>query len=290
MAEVYHVTKRGETRKCEAEAGNCPLGGQHFDTNEEANAYRDGLMAGQTYADVTKKSAKPKIPVETYRHPQGKVATVRNGILTVTKDGKLTKSSATIDKLRDGHGRWVRDDSIAAPETQRPQGRPAPKLPKDSEGVKNPDKRELTPREKAIVQKGYPVNTKLDPSKSLELEDRPGRPTHMSRAVLPTQTRFNPHTAGEGNEYVEIWNKGGETSYLVVEGETRGGRKTHRMIAGWESEKDSAIGDTFPLEHDQTQARIGEGTWKIIGAFRGGTDRAATGEIPDRSIPLYTYK
>lgn len=289
MGTAYHVTKRGETKQCDADEGKCPLGGKHFSTEAEGNAYRDGLMAGQTYPDVTKKSTK-SVPLEVYRHPQGKIATVRNGILTVTKDGKLTKSSATIDNLREGHGRWVRDDSIAAPETQRPQGRPAPKLPKDSEGVKSSDKRELTPREKAIVQKGYPVDTKLDPSEPLPLANRPADSTYHSRSVLPTKTRFNPHTAGEGNEYVEIWNKGDDsTRYLVVAGESNG-KTSHRIIAGWKANEDTALGDTFPLEHDQTRARIGDRSWKVIGAFEGKDGGRASGVIPNKSIPLYTYK
>ena len=246
-------------------------------------------MAGQTYPDVTKSSAKTQEDVEVYRHPQGKIATIRNGILTVTKNGKLTKSSATIDNLRNGHGRWVRDDSAAVAEPQKPGLNPKPGRLEPAV-AKVSDKRELTPREQAIIRNGYPVDTKLDPSKPIPLEDRSPEITHHPRAVLPTKTRFNPHTAGAGNEYVEIWNKGdSSTSYLIVSSESNG-KETHRIIAGWKANENTALGDTFPLEHDQTGARIGDRSWKVTGAFEGKDGGRTAGTIPNKSIPLYTYK
>ncbi len=36
MSEVYHLTKKGEPGLCKASYGRCPLGGDHFDSEQEA--------------------------------------------------------------------------------------------------------------------------------------------------------------------------------------------------------------------------------------------------------------
>lgn len=275
----FHISVRGESATCDAPPGKCPLNSEHFDTAAEAAQYVENSMAEHAHAGVTKKPRETE-SVEVYRHPQGKVATIRNGSLEVTKDGKVTKSSATIDKLRAGHGRWTKDVDASD------EGSARTTSPAES----STGGRELTQREKAIISNQYPVDTKLDPSNPLPLADRPAETEYIRSSVLPTQTRINPHTAGEGNEYVEIWSKGDDsTRYLVVKGESRG-KETHRIIAGWKANEDTALGDTFPLEHDQTCNQIGDSSWEVIGAFEAKDGGQSTGTIPNKKIPLYTYK
>lgn len=119
----FHTSRKGESVECDADEGKCPLGGQHFDTAEEATAHFESSQGDQHLNGITKSKAKDS--VEVYRHPQGKVATIRNGVLEVTKDGRVIKSSATIDNLRDGHGRWTRDADSTHEENSGPDPTPA---------------------------------------------------------------------------------------------------------------------------------------------------------------------
>lgn len=41
----YHMSERGEMAPCKAEAGNCPLGGDHYESKEEAQAGIEARLA-----------------------------------------------------------------------------------------------------------------------------------------------------------------------------------------------------------------------------------------------------
>lgn len=45
---------------------------------------------------------------EVYVHPQGKVGIVNYHSLTIYKDSRRVKSSATLPKLQNGYGKWVK--------------------------------------------------------------------------------------------------------------------------------------------------------------------------------------
>lgn len=109
----FHTNRKGESATCDAPPGKCPLGGEHFDTAEEAQEHFESTRGDQHLKGVSKK-AKSADTVEVYRHPQGKVATIRNGELEITKDGRAANSSATVEKLRSGHGSWTRDEAVEA--------------------------------------------------------------------------------------------------------------------------------------------------------------------------------
>lgn len=47
MSNLFHISKDGEARPCSAERGNCPLGGEHFPTIEEARAKAEQQLADQ---------------------------------------------------------------------------------------------------------------------------------------------------------------------------------------------------------------------------------------------------
>mgnify|MGYP000989614437 CR=1 FL=1 len=278
----YHMNSKGEAAPCTAEPGNCPLGGDHYDNKEDAQVGIEKSMSDQLTPDLSKKR---KDNVEVYRHPQGKVATIRNGVLTVTKDGKQVNSSATMEKLRAGHGRWTEDHNASvAPDS-------APTLPKDALPESSPEERV---RAKAALQAGYPLTTTLNASERPATPDRDPVDEHIRpRAVLPTNTRFNPHEkAGADNEYVETWNRSGDQlTFAVVKQHTDRGRPTYRMInSGWQGESDDKVGDKFTFSHDQTMRPIGNGQWEVVGVFEAKENGRAEGEIPDRNVPMYVYK
>lgn len=117
----FHKNKRGEAAPCTAPPGQCPLGGDHFDTPEEVEAQLEHDMADDAHSGISKKNKGAQDNVEVYRHPQGKVATIKNGVLEVTKNGQVMKSSATIEKLRAGHGSWARDEASEDPTSSQGQ-------------------------------------------------------------------------------------------------------------------------------------------------------------------------
>lgn len=241
-------------------------------------------MSNQLTPDLSKKR---KDSVEVYRHPQGKIATVQNGVLTVTKNGKQVNSSATIEKLRAGHGRWTEDSN--ADSTVIPDSAPAVANTPPPESTE-----ESRERVRAALQAGYPPSTTLNASEKPETEDRePVNEYIRPRAVLPTNTRFNPHEkAGADNEFVDGWNKvGDKLTFAVVTQNTDRGRPTYRMInSGYEGISSDKVGDKFIFNHDQTLKPIGNGQWEVVGVFEAKENGRAEGEIPNRNIPMYVYK
>lgn len=50
----YHMNAKGEAAPCHAEPGNCPLGGDHYDNREEAQAGIEERMSDHSFADLAK--------------------------------------------------------------------------------------------------------------------------------------------------------------------------------------------------------------------------------------------
>lgn len=159
----------------------------------------------------------------------------------------------------------------------------------------------------SLKKAGYPTTSVLDPQKKPKMQDREPvsevveyrynkytRQSHRdSRALLPTQTRLNPHENPMTNEFMKGWSDFGDESVVAIVKQTNeNGKPTYRsLVSGHDGESDDIIGDKFPMQHDQTGAAIGDGPWEVVGVYeakeKGG---AAIGEIPDRKIPLYVYK
>lgn len=116
---------------CKAHVKACPLGlsdGEHIDANSvqefEVKLYEKMSADGDVFSTTDKNTdsvetrsnqvapVKREPTVERYIHPQGKVVEVDSqGNVTTYKDGKITTTSATVDKLRAGYGSWKRDDA-----------------------------------------------------------------------------------------------------------------------------------------------------------------------------------
>lgn len=322
MAQRWHVNGKGDTMPCSVPEERCKFGGKHFDTEAEAAAYVEGRMDAQTQAPVTKKaSAREKPTVEVYRHPQGKVATITNGVLEVTKGGKIVKSSATVDNLRGGHGRWVKDNEASHGGSnlrsipERNEQVECPRCgttfdhdtnyedaycPKCGEmidisdvnmeiGAKSQD------RTSANITAGYPGSSPYDAQKASEISERePHKSGYGSPAsILPLNARGNPHNLREMpvGEKLRFWNSknsdGSERCDSTFEVWSDGNGKYKAVVTA--SDWVAGRGSEQHFIGDQTGKRMGD-KWRMVGAFRPIEDGAIVGEVPNRSMPIYTYK
>lgn len=57
----YHISSKGESAKCEAPPGKCPLNGEHFDSPEEAQEHHEKTQKSSEFASITKKTSLPKM-------------------------------------------------------------------------------------------------------------------------------------------------------------------------------------------------------------------------------------
>ena len=57
MSKRFHVSEDGEPRSCSASEGNCPLGGEHFSTVEEAREGYAREMAGSLLPQAAKRDS-----------------------------------------------------------------------------------------------------------------------------------------------------------------------------------------------------------------------------------------
>lgn len=249
------------------------------------------------------KAAKVEKPVvkaaegkEVYVHPQGKIIVVENNVATAYKDGKVVNSSASVEKLRAGYGAWKRDESGAAAPADTVAATAKAAAPRAKKNSLPPatTQEEIT-RRIALKKTGYPETSGLDPTKKPKGSD--GVPSKAgvypanafarnASAVLPTDTRVNPHANPESNEYVQVW--GDNSNYMVYKQTTYDGKEYFRTVVT--SGEANPIGDEAYFFHDQTQKRMGHEPWKVIGVFEAKPGGAAVGEIPNRNMPLYTFK
>lgn len=310
----YHINEKGVPGQCSAQYV-CPFGGaaQHYASPEIAQKAFELSMASATVPTAQKKSANDFVPappapakVERYRHPQGKLAEINpDGSVTAWKNGKIIPTSATADKLRAGHGSWkltdaatggerpVSDASVSAKTAARlSRAYPAPATPAD------PVVQDEIDRVSKLVSLKYPRTSGLDPRKTPGVEDRQperddfsGRSYARGRAVLPTGDRVNPHDKPESNSFIQGWAQSGDQSVIAIVKQRGDTRDTYRSIlSGHNGTSDDIIGDSFPMEHDQTQAMIGRGEWVVVGVYEPKPGGAVIGEIPNQKIPFYVYK
>lgn len=319
MTSKYHINEKGVPGVCTAKI-KCQFGGdaQHYFSPEAAQKAFELSMATETVPSAKKKTTEKPSPVnlptsgaydvgakaERYVHPQGKIVEINpDGSVTAWKNGKIIPTSATADKLRNGHGAWKRDTTGVV--TERPvsdasvsakiAARQARKLNPEPVDPAKVDEKE---RVDSLVKNGYPKSSGLDPRKLPGVEDRApegDKPRYdgygIGRAALPTATRVNPHDKPESNEYIQGWDRTSAESVIAIlkqKGETRDVYRS--ILSGHNGTSSDIPGDTFYLSHDQTGANIGNGTWEVVGVYEPRPGGAVIGEIPNQKIPFYVYK
>lgn len=319
MTSKYHINEKGVPGVCTAKV-KCQFGGdaQHYFSPEAAQKAFELSMATETVPSAKKKTTEKPSPVnpptsgaydvrakaERYVHPQGKIVEINpDGSVTAWKNGKIIPTSATADKLRNGHGAWKRDTTGVV--TERPvsdasvsakiAARQARKLNPEPVDPAKVDEKE---RVDSLVKNGYPKSSGLDPRKLPGVEDRApegDKPRYdgygIGRAALPTATRVNPHDKPESNEYIQGWDRTSAESVIAIlkqKGETRDVYRS--ILSGHNGTSSDIPGDTFYLSHDQTGANIGNGTWEVVGVYEPRPGGAVIGEIPNQKIPFYVYK
>jgi hypothetical protein len=313
----YHINEKGVPGQCSAQYV-CPFGGaaQHYASPEIAQKAFELSMASATVPEAQKKTAaapapaaKPAPKVERYRHPQGKLAEINpDGSVTAWKNGKIIPTSATADKLRAGHGSWkLTDETTGGPRPSsdasvlaKMKARVAAQQASVSSvaAIAAPEMQDELDRVNKLVSLKYPKTSGLDPRKTPKVEDREPERDDFSRrsyargrAVLPTGDRLNPHDKPESNSFIQGWARGGDESVIAIVKQRGETRDTYRSIlSGHNGTSDDIIGDSFPMEHDQTQAMIGRGDWVVVGVYEPKPGGAVMGEIPNQKIPFYVYK
>lgn len=311
----FHVNDQGEPGRCSAQKGGCPFGGdaQHYPTKEVAQqAYELSMAASIVPAAAKKKASSPSVKMPTsgaydvgskaerYVHPQGKVVEINpDGTVTAWKNGKLTPTSATAEKLRAGYGAWKRADADSIdsrPDSGAVVTSKSPSKNKKSEQILTPAEASEKERVELLKLRGYPKTSGLDPRNVPARQDREPRRDPFSpsdfrkgRAVLPTGTRINPHVKPETNEFVEGWKEGSVIAVVRAPGQNRD-FIYRSILSGHDGVSSDVIGDRFPLEHDQTMARIGSDQWVVVGLYEPRQGGAVEGEVPNQKIPFYVYK
>lgn len=308
----YHINEKGVPGQCSAQYV-CPFGGaaQHYASPEIAQKAFELSMASATVPEAQKKSAPVPAPkaapkVERYRHPQGKLAEINpDGSVTAWKNGKIIPTSATADKLRAGHGSWkLTDTATGGPRPSSDASVQAKVAARQARAYStpavsaDPAAQDEIERVNKLVSLKYPKTSGLDPRKTPNVEDREPERDDFSRrsyargrAVLPTGDRVNPHDKPESNSFIQGWARSGDQSVIAIVKQRGDTRDTYRSIlSGHNGTSDDIIGDSFPMEHDQTQAMIGRGDWVVVGVYEPKPGGAVIGEIPNQKIPFYVYK
>lgn len=93
----YHMNSRGEAAPCHAEPGNCPLGGDHYESKEEAQAGIEERMSEHSFANLEKNPTASLIQDEGVASGD---AAVHNVEQNVVQDNVFV----TIDNTDDPHG------------------------------------------------------------------------------------------------------------------------------------------------------------------------------------------
>lgn len=339
MTSKYHINEKGVPGVCAAKI-KCQFGGdaQHYFSPEAAQKAFELSMATETVPSAKKKTTEKPSPVnlptsgaydvgtkaERYVHPQGKIVEINpDGSVTAWKNGKIIPTSATADKLRNGHGAWKRDttgvvterpvsDASVAAKTAARQDRQLNQIPAKTRSRLSAAKenqplltaqeievqRDNEERVRKLTELGYPKTSRLDPRKLPGLVNRApegDKPRYdgygIGRAALPTATRVNPHDKPESNEYIQGWDRTSAESVIAIlkqKGETRDVYRS--ILSGHNGTSSDIPGDTFYLSHDQTGANIGNGSWEVVGVYEPRPGGAVIGEIPNQKIPFYVYK
>ena len=278
--------------------------GKVFEYSFKKYAGRDASLATKPEPKTVPKAepkaeAKPAVR-EVYNHPQGKIIVVENDVATAYKDGKVVSSSASVAKLRAGYGSWKRDESGDSATADLPANTEAKTK---IASAPRPRKSKLPPattpeevsRRIGLKKVGYPETSGLDPTKKPKGSDgtpeKAGPYPHNAfdrgtSSVLPTDTRVNPHANPESNEYVQVW--GDDSNYMVYKQTNSEGKEYYRTVVT--SGDANPVGDETYFFHDQSQKRMGHEPWKVVGSFEAKPGGAAVGEIPNRNMPLYTFK
>lgn len=230
-------------------------------------------------------------------HPQGKVIIIDGdtGKMNVFKDGKPSSSSATPDKLRMGRGRWkkLKGTFDPIPDVDK-YNKNFSRTEQSSNDKQNSDEKLRNIENRKA---GYPPNSNLNASKfkELNMRDTPVNTyspynKNKSSAILPIRKSQNPHKdlaiAKEDDYGLKFWNNKdkGDIANFEVWSDGNGHYK-----AVTTSGQMRALGSVSSFYHDQTFANMGD-KWTMVGAFNAEENGAAIGEIPNKKIPIYTYK
>lgn len=320
---MFHVNPQtGEAGKCSAKHGKCPFGDMnvHFTTIEAAREAFEGSMAGEEHKAVKKdgRALRGNWPdLELYReaigdedevfvHPQGKIVIATpEGKMQVFRNGKKATTSGTLNDLRNGRGSWsiIKKHFEATPDKFAYRA-----------GYENTDakadpavaaaKPTVTPKEQANVAAGYPATSQLDASKAGNtIKPNPIKRQWQSKdrgswggsPILPVDERANPHSDMKTSEWLTGWNgknPDGTVKAATIEvwkSPSATGKGFNYKMVATSGDSVAAIGSEGGFYHDQSGANMGE-KWTMAGAFKTEEGGEAIGEIPDRKMPLYTYK
>lgn len=323
---MFHVNpETGETGKCSAAKGRCPFGGMnvHFTTVEAARDSFEVSMAGSELQAVKKDGRSLRgnwADLELYRetitdtdevfiHPQGKiviVATEGAKTMRVFRNGSKATTSGTLDDLHNGRGSWKR---IKAPAQDLPTARDYASSFANTDAPKVNSKGSVavthTAQEQANVAAGYPADSQLDADSPGNLQQQPSRRKYSEytdrgswkgASILPVNEKANPHKDMDTSEWLTAWNSKDRTtgevkasSIEVWKSHSPTGKGFNFKLVATSGNNIAQIGSEGGFYHDQTGSSMGE-KWTMCGAFKAEKGGQAIGEIPDRKMPLYTYK
>ena len=320
MANFHFNPDTGRTGKCDATVRPCRFGQsqeQHGNSPQEASANYERTMESEllpsaasaptpvaaqevhrgNWADYSLHEDELTERSEIYVHPQGKIALVHpSGEMSVYRNGRPAKTSGSVEDLRAGRGAWktakAATDPVPSKEEFEARFQPKPGAVSSSKPALSPQEEA---RRKANVRAGYPANSSLDASRAGELDyyEREDAPYQRPAAILPLKERGNPHRLNEmkTGEKLKFWNYRERDGSEQIDStfEVWGDDDGHYKAVVTAGDKVSAAGSTTSFAHDQTGGRMGD-RWTCIGAFRPEEGGAADGKIPDKSMPIYTYK
>jgi hypothetical protein len=295
---LYHVnTTTGNAGPCSATSGKCPFGGPnvHYASPEAARTAFEGSQAAALLPPAARKASpapgnaattlSPYSKLieeqgieEVYIHPQGKVVLVDSSDrMKVFKNGSPASTSGSLEDLRDGRGAWK-----LVPKAELPIGAKAPVQHSDEDT-----------RRQALVAKNYPVTSTLDPRTpgGITVRDEKTGVTAYSRqkypaAILPVDNNLNPHKGGlTAQEWLSVWGTPNRPATVEVWESANGSLKA----VATSGTHIAALGSGNMFRHDQTFRSMGD-NWTLIGAFEGKDGGGVVGRVPNRSMPLYTYK
>lgn len=217
-----------------------------------------------------------------FYNAQGKAAFIDYyGELTVyKKDGSIDKNSSLYKK-----------DVNELKNAQRIGGWHQVEKPSD-DNLSEEDTNEVI-RMEYVRDAGYPSTTHLNPDPDQTfLKFRGVRKNRFgvieSSPILHTETTANPHEALSNNEFLGDSGWGEDTSVEVWQDLSNPKRTILVATAG-----DHVVrpGERGAFMGDQSRRELGSGFgWESIGAFRCKEGGEAVGQIPNKKMPLYTYK
>lgn len=321
---MFHVNpKTGETGKCGATQGKCPFGGMnvHFTTEDAARSSFEASQAGAELQSLKKDGRSLRgnwADIELYRdsigpfdevfvHPQGKIVIVPGGssAMKVFRNGAKASTSGTLSDLRNGRGAW---------KTLKDTGESLLSAEDYLKSYANTDAQaaapgaaaaaSTTPREQANVAAGYPANSQLDASAPATIKANGEKRVYTYRdagawhgsAILPVNEKANPHKDMDTSEWLTGWNyKDRSTQKEVVatievwKAPSSTGKGFNYKLVATSGDSIRELGSEGGFYHDQSGSNMGE-KWTLSGAFKPTKGGFAMGEIPDRKMPLYTYK